>query len=411
MLDKNKKYWLSIENWVYVSTTMATILLYNTRNGQYIINDIKKNIDIIKQLHEKTALGVIMLDNNLINEKDIYCFIKEGIQKEILTITEQNEQKIKPIRLMPILNIQRSAEKLNGEDDRSIGENALYYLKELTIHINDNCNLSCSYCAKANKQFHCCSKNNNLELSENILHSIAKQIKYAPISKLNIIGGDILSYPLLEKIPEIFKEKKDNIHFWSNYKNFSNSTLPIVWDILIDFPINEQILSKLISNNKEKETQYNYHFIVQGINEVNFVEEITNNFEIQNFEIHPYYNGGNIDFFETCVFLNEEDILSNVVSQRRIFCNQALNTNFFGGITILSNGDVTANINTPVLGNIISTSLLELITQELERNTAWRKIRSLYPCNDCLYQFLCPPISNYEMILEKNNLCKLSDYI
>lgn len=51
--------------------------------------------------------------------------------------------------------------------------------------------------------------------------------------------------------------------------------------------------------------------------------------------------------------------------------------------------------------------LLELITNELEQNTAWRKIRNEKPCNECLYQYLCPPVSNYEMIFNKQNLCTL----
>jgi pseudo-rSAM protein len=62
-------------------------------------------------------------------------------------------------------------------------------------------------------------------------------------------------------------------------------------------------------------------------------------------------------------------------------------------------------LNTPVLGNINTISLLELIAKELEQNTAWRKIRNNKPCNECLFQYLCPSISNYEMTLERENLC------
>ena len=52
-------------------------------------------------------------------------------------------------------------------------------------------------------------------------------------------------------------------------------------------------------------------------------------------------------------------------------------------------------------------SLLELIAKELEQNTAWRKIRNGEPCNTCLFQYLCPPISNYELIFKRQNLCSL----
>jgi len=88
-----------------------------------------------------------------------------------------------------------------------------------------------------------------------------------------------------------------------------------------------------------------------------------------------------------------------------IFAHQKLNTNFFGSLTIISSGDVYANINRPALGNIVNNSILELIKSELIINTAWRKIRDVEPCSNCIYQYLCPSPSNYEIILDKSNLC------
>jgi pseudo-rSAM protein len=252
----------------------------------------------------------------------------------------------------------------------------------------------------------CCVKDKNTSAPDTaVLTKIATQIKYAPVTKLNIVGGDIFSYPLLDKVLEIFSDKKEQIHFWSHYKNFRASEHPVTWNIIVDFPVDEQTLSNCITAIGKEKAQY--HFIVQNENEVNLVEKMTESFDIQNFEMRPYYNGENIDFFKTGIFLNEEDILGNTVSQRRIFCNQALNSNFFGSLTVSPNGDVTANPNAPVLGNIVTTSILELITKELEQNTAWRKTRNENPCNICLFQYLCPPISNYEMTFKRENLCTL----
>ena len=37
----------------------------------------------------------------------------------------------------------------------------------------------------------------------------------------------------------------------------------------------------------------------------------------------------------------------------------------------------------------------------------WQKIRAVEsPCNDCIYNLLCPPLSGYESVIGKNNLCK-----
>jgi len=43
--------------------------------------------------------------------------------------------------------------------------------------------------------------------------------------------------------------------------------------------------------------------------------------------------------------------------------------------------------------------------KEMLDNTAWRKIRNDYPCCDCIYQWLCPSPSNYELAIGKPNLC------
>ena len=75
----------------------------------------------------------------------------------------------------------------------------------------------------------------------------------------------------------------------------------------------------------------------------------------------------------------------------------------------MPDGSVKANMNSTVLGNINANSLLEIIYLELHKNTVWRKIRDEEPCNGCLYQFLCPAPSNYEMVISKPNLCNISE--
>jgi pseudo-rSAM protein len=89
----------------------------------------------------------------------------------------------------------------------------------------------------------------------------------------------------------------------------------------------------------------------------------------------------------------------------KVFCNQKLNSNYFGKLYILPDGSVKANMNTAILGSIYQNSLLEVVEKELIKNTAWRVVRILKPCNQCLYQYLCPPPSNYETVVEKPNLC------
>ena len=77
----------------------------------------------------------------------------------------------------------------------------------------------------------------------------------------------------------------------------------------------------------------------------------------------------------------------------------------FGKINIMPNGDVYANLNHPILGNIYTDSLYEIVHKEVEEGKSWLRIRNEAPCNDCVYQWLCPPPSNYEIAIGRSNLC------
>ena len=77
----------------------------------------------------------------------------------------------------------------------------------------------------------------------------------------------------------------------------------------------------------------------------------------------------------------------------------------FGKINIMPNGDVYANVNHPVLGNIYSHSIHEIILKEVEEGQSWLRVRNQAPCNDCVYQWLCPPPSDYEILIGRPNLC------
>jgi pseudo-rSAM protein len=130
-------------------------------------------------------------------------------------------------------------------------------------------------------------------------------------------------------------------------------------------------------------------------------------YTISNYAIHPVYTKNNHVFFEEFIYTNREDIFQTKLSFRQIFAHQKLNTHFFGSLTIMPNGEVHANVNSPVLGNISCDTLLDIVNKEMLMNTAWRKVRDTAPCSDCLYQYLCPSPSQYELTIGKPNLCHI----
>ena len=71
---------------------------------------------------------------------------------------------------------------------------------------------------------------------------------------------------------------------------------------------------------------------------------------------------------------------------------------------IFSDGKVYANVYHEPLGTI-DDDIRELIYKEMDKGTSWRRIRDMKPCCDCVYQWLCPSPSNYELAIGKPNLC------
>lgn len=95
----------------------------------------------------------------------------------------------------------------------------------------------------------------------------------------------------------------------------------------------------------------------------------------------------------------EEEIMKNGINFQQ-FVN--------GKLTIYPSGEVYANVNCSVLGNIQDSSLKELLYKEITEGNAWLRIRgNEKPCNQCVNRDLCPSISNYELVIGKNNLCNI----
>ena len=152
---------------------------------------------------------------------------------------------------------------------------------------------------------------------------------------------------------------------------------------------------------------FKWIFEIASTDDYNIAESWIERYKLEKYEFRPFFNGKNESFFSDNVFLNEEDVLSTLTIQRIIFAHQKMNTNFFGALHLYPDGTVKANPSKEVIENYKSDNLLNILEKELVENTAWRKIRDQEPCDQCLYQFLCPSPSNYEIVFGKDNLCNL----
>lgn len=107
--------------------------------------------------------------------------------------------------------------------------------------------------------------------------------------------------------------------------------------------------------------------------------------------------------------MSREDVLSNPISIRDIFIHQTMNTNDYGKLSLMPNGDVYANLKHPKIGNIKVDNIDDIVLREMKRGQSWFRIRNQEPCNKCVLQWLCPSPSDYELAIGRPNLCGVMD--
>jgi pseudo-rSAM protein len=411
-----KDCWFALKSHVYVEFKDGKILLYDTRTGNNVETALEKAISLISQMYEPENLGVTLLSEDIQKNIDVQNFVHEILEKQMGDIIAKEKVPTKPVRLIPILNLQKDIDKLKGKQgiETFIGKDILNYLLEANIYLNDRCDKTCRQCNRYCTQVRCCTANSTEnELSVADLQNIFKQIRYSSVGRINILGGNILKYGNINKLQESLRPFndtfKDVLHYYLHYENYEQNDIitSSKLELIVNFPVKKTLFEQLFLMLEKENTTI--HFIIENEEQYAEAEELTEILQIEKYTIFPFYTVANLDFLKENLFTGKDDIFSEVLSIRKIFRNQKLNSNFFGTIYILPDGTVKANMNTEIIGNIKEDTVLGLLYKELLENTAWRKIRDIQPCDKCLYQFLCPSPSNHEIVIGKYNLCNIVD--
>lgn len=124
-------------------------------------------------------------------------------------------------------------------------------------------------------------------------------------------------------------------------------------------------------------------------------------------DFYPLYTGENTEYCIKELGFNVEDITSLGCTEMKVMQNKYINSNFWGELTILPNGDVYSCVNRKPIGNIQNDSMRFIVWNEFAVSKNWfitrRKITT---CMNCKYNWLCPPVTNIELALGNWTLCK-----
>ncbi|GHT72901.1 hypothetical protein AGMMS50262_02960 [Bacteroidia bacterium] len=398
-MDTTRDYWLILKPQVYIMMSTQRILLYNTEKGVYIESDEPSCIELIDSARDEQNKGVRFLPQKVLNNNRLITFIRKLQELQMVELKPADNRTHKPESLLPVY----------PEKSPVFSKDIMLCLTTLYLYINTTCKQKCPFCELYYKQNPCCTRTKcGEELTIEQIKRILKEARNSPLGKIHILGGDLLQYSRFPQLVEILEKANTAVHYWINYKNTNELDTRLLnkikyWNVLVDFPLDQEQLQKNIALFNGKAI---FYFLIHNEEQREIIETVRKLYHDIRIRIIPIYNNKNQDFFETEYYLSKSDIFSKPISQCRIWRNQTVNSNNFGALYIFPDGKVKTNPNAECLGDFHTSSLEDLLTKEVELNTSWLKIRDNEThCKDCLYRHLCPPPSNYEHLLGKANLC------
>lgn len=402
-------FWYGLKSDVYVHICKDKALVYDTNQKKCRVCEDKHVINLLGKIEEEESLGFVLIDE-VKQLPSVLKWIQLTCKEDMAIRLPYYKEVERPVILRPLLSLNKDVCKIKDEKFMPFycGTNVKHLLNSLTIYVNANCKLNCKKCGSYCSQISFCSNceiENGTSLSASQWNSLLLDLSTFPIRSINIFGGDVYDKMIFEVLKNAVERYSFCFRIYIHYEAYQENDFvdSQVVHLLIPAGFDAKYLKdvyKRVDNSRAV-----LHFVVETEEDVQSVDNFVCKNNVVSYLIHPYYTGSNRTFFEENVYMSEEDLINAKLSMREIFRNQKLNANNFGALYIMPDGSITARMNGPTLGYVGRDELIDVIYKELVSNTAWRKIREGKPCSQCVFQYLCPPPSNYESVIGKNDLC------
>jgi len=412
----NKCYWLLVHHFVYFEFGKNGVLLYNTINNKFIkLNEQSPVIEYLKYISENQLCPIVNeIDLSNLLLKSHLEYLKNNFIIDLLPVKDSS---LPPIQHVFKANIQSNikSEKLKGI--RATGNKVLRYLSEITIYLTDKSfSLTCDddYYYNAHEQFvwPVCSKDKNTYI--NVIKTIKflEKLPYSSVSLINLVGGNPflhddywLLYDYCNRIKKCCVVNYLYIDEWLDYwlklklnenELFEqiNISLCITPEKLEKINLNEFLYT--LTNVRHAE----FRFIIDTRNEFDNYESFISMLNGKDIAYELYFEK---DKSICSFYFNENEIVASKPSMEDILARKELNQVQFGKLIIKNNGNVFGNShNGSYIGNLYINDLESIVYKELTQGSSWLSTRNnFFPCYDCTYRAICPPLSSYEIASQK----------
>ena len=411
---ENYTHWFYLESYTFLFYSKNQYVIYNTLNSTYIDCSLYgKTINtVLSILHNTNKTYCVGIYEYQLRDSQFTEFIKK-IRNTFSGDIIKNIRGIPPFISKPILRILHHPNNPKTKEYNLLGENALFHLHEVTFYLeNQGFDLNPMY-KDCYKQFLYPTYTEKQKLSHAKYLEIIEQLSICQIDKINIIPATIEKKELFSYLLSLSRQYSIKTQIILPYKKYNKEDLK---QLLINPQFSIMIMVHLHVDYEELNSyinlfnEYNitWSLIASNKNDVIFLSK-NNLGKFTNVDYIPWYTGDNMDFFKEYIYNDFKDIIEQKNTKQHIFRKQILNDNLFGKLTIFPTGEVYSNVNFPTIGNIQDQKLSEIVYSEIENYfKPWFFTRDYVSCKNCVNKYLCPSISNYEIVANEYNMCYLN---
>lgn len=411
---ENYTHWFYLESYTFLFYSKNQYVIYNTLNSTYIDCSLYgKTINtVLSILHNTNKTYCVGIYEYQLRDSQFTEFIKK-IRNTFSGDIIKNIRGIPPFISKPILRILHHPNNPKTKEYNLLGENALFHLHEVTFYLeNQGFDLNPMY-KDCYKQFLYPTYTEKQKLSHAKYLEIIEQLSICKIDKINIIPATIEKKELFSYLLSLSRQYSIKTQIILPYKKYNKEDLKQLLInpqfsimIMVHLPVDYEELNSYI--NLFNEYNITWSLIASNKNDVIFLSK-NNLGKFTNVDYIPWYTGDNMDFFKEYIYNDFKDIIEQKNTKQHIFRKQILNDNLFGKLTIFPTGEVYSNVNFPTIGNIQDQKLSEIVYSEIENYfKPWFFTRDYVSCKNCVNKYLCPSISNYEIVANEYNMCYLN---
>ncbi len=395
----NKEYFY-IEPYTYVSLCRDKILLYNTLSFKYILKDIEDDLtkEFMKLIINDEG-RVIELEKKFKDNK-LLMFIDECRSLFIGDIHFGTKPYIRPFKSYVNIDI--------GQLKNVFALTKIFsFVNELNIIIGGETICKNKHLLDGGYKQFLFPINSKETIDYKLLEKSIKEINFN-LNRVSLVGN-IFRYKEISNLLGLFKGISCDIYICYLDIDDINIVIKLLSKnikiiVLVDNNYDIILLNRKINLLKENNILFEVRYIVETESDLEYLNKNKLDIEVDE-NIIPYYNN-NLEFFKNNVFIDESDILEEKYQAEDIFIKEHINKNYFGKLFVRENGEIFSNFNFQKIGKLGDDWKI-ILGENLLEDSCWFKKRNTEPCSNCLYNLLCPSISNYELVIGMTNLCNV----